>query len=327
MNQATPWQPSISLENLRLRSEVLWKIRKFFHESDFLEVQTPILSRDTVVDRHIDPVTVAGSALGVGALREATFYLQTSPEFGMKRLLAAGAHRIYQIGSVFRAEERGDFHNPEFTMIEWYRTGDNLVQATEFLAQLLQAISANWQPTRSTYQHVFQQYVKICPLNCSLTEMAAAAVSLNLGVSVDWSNDRDDWLNLLFSEVVQPQLGKQHPEIVTHYPSSQSALARVSPQDVRVAERFELFVEGIELANGYHELLEADELASRNTTVNIQRARDGKPTLPHHSRLIEAMRDGLPACSGCALGLDRLLMVLSQSTQIDQVICFPIERA
>jgi lysyl-tRNA synthetase class 2 len=152
-------------------------------------------------------------------------------------------------------------------------------------------------------------------------------VSYNLGVAFDWSDDRDDWLNLLFSEVVQPQLGKQHPEIVTHYPSSQSALAQVSPHDDRVAERFELFVDGIELANGYHELLNADELASRNATVNIQRARDGKPTLPHHSRLIEAMRDGLPACSGCALGLDRLLMVLSQSTQIDQVICFPIERA
>jgi lysyl-tRNA synthetase class 2 len=305
----------------------LWGIRRFFREAGFHEVQTPILSRDTVVDRHIDPVTVVGSALGVGELRETTFYLQTSPEFGMKRLLAAGAQRIYQIGSVFRAEERGNFHNPEFTMIEWYRTGDDLIQATDFLAQLLHTVSATWRPKSITYQQAFLQHLGICPLQCSLAELAAAAVRLNLGVPIDWSNDRDDWLNLLFSETVQPLLGKPHPEIVTHYPSSQSALARVSSQDCRVAERFELFIDGIELANGYHELLNADELAKRNATVNEQRIRAGKAPLPGESRLVEAMRCGLPACSGCALGLDRLIMVLSQSTRIDQVICFPIERA
>jgi elongation factor P--(R)-beta-lysine ligase len=327
MNHATPWQPTISLENLELRSSVLWKIRRFFHENDFLEVQTPLISRDTVVDRHIDPVTVAGSALGVGELRDATFFLQTSPEFGMKRLLAAGAQQIYQIGSVFRAEERGAYHNPEFTMIEWYRVGDDLLQATDFLAQLLHSVSPKWEPQSITYQLAFSQQVGICPLQCSLTELASAALQFNLGVPVDWSDDRDDWLNLLFSEVVQPRLGNQQPEIVTHYPASQSALAKVSPDDSRVAERFELFIGGVELANGYHELLSADELSLRNATVNLQRERDGKPTLPPDSRLIDAMQYGLPACSGCALGLDRLLMVLSQSTQIDQVLCFPIERA
>lgn len=327
MNSSYPWQPSISLKNLHLRSHILWKIRQFFHQADFLEVHTPILSRDTVVDRHIDPVTVAGSALGVAVLREETLFLQTSPEFGMKRLLAAGAQRIYQIGPVFRAEERGHFHNPEFTMVEWYRTGDELSQATEFLCQMLRAVSDRWQPRSITYQQAFQQHAAICPLQSSLVELASAAIRLHLGVTFEWSNDRDDWLNLIFSEVVQPQLGSLQPEIVTHYPSSQSALARVSPDDQRVAERFELFIDGIELANGYHELLSADELSLRNVQVNQQRARDGKRTLPSDSRLIAAMQSGLPACSGCALGLDRLLMVLSQASRIDQVISFPIERA
>lgn len=321
------WRPTINIDNIRLRSEVSWKIRSFFREVDFHEVHTPLLSRDTVVDRHIDPVTVLGSALGVGALRDTTFYLQTSPEFGMKRLLSSGAQRIYQISSVFRAEERGNFHNPEFTMVEWYRVGDDLRQATDLLSSLLHAICENWQTSCITYQEAFQRHAEICPLQCNLLDLASAAIKFDLGVPSNWSDDRDDWLNLLFSEVVQPQLGRQHPVIVTHYPSTQSALAQVSPDDSRVAERFELFVGGIELANGYHELIDADELASRNATVNRQRIRDGKPSLPTDSRLIEAMRHGLPNCSGCALGLDRLLMVLTKSKQIDDVLCYPIEQA
>jgi lysyl-tRNA synthetase class 2 len=327
MTSTRQWQPTITLKNLRLRSDVLWKLRSFFREAGFDEVQTPILSRDTVVDRHIDPVVVAGAAVGVAELRNDTLYLQTSPEFAMKRLLAAGAQRIFQIGSVFRAEERGDFHNPEFTMLEWYRTGDDLDQATIFLTQLLQAVCENWQPYRITYQQAFINYAGLCPLESTVNELSEAAVKLKLGVDLQWSLDRDDWLNLLFSEAIQPKLGLAQPEIVTHYPASQSALARVCSADSRVVERFELFVDGVELANGYHELLNADELASRNVSVNQQRIRDNKPTLPESSRLIEAMRHGLPACSGCALGLDRLLMVLSKAARIDEVIYFPIERA
>lgn len=327
MSLSENWRPSISLSNLRERSEVVWRIRRFFYESEFAEVHSPILSRDTVIDRHIDPVVLPGSSLGIGWLQRSDFFLQTSPEFGMKRLLAAGAERIYQISSVFRAGERGEYHNPEFTMIEWYRVGDDFVAAVDFLVALLQAVKPDWSPKRTTYQQAFLEHAKICPLTCSNSELAEVALTHQLGVDRDWSNDRDDWLNLIFSEVVQPRLGALQPEIISHYPASQSALAKICQNDARVAERFELFIGGVELANGYHELLDAEELANRNSLVGQQRLSDGKSPLPSESRLLAAMREGLPACSGCALGLDRLLMVLCEAKTIDEVICFPIERA
>ncbi len=292
-----------------------------------LEVHTPILSQDTVVDRHIDPIVLPGAALAVADLADTPFYLQTSPEFGMKRLLAVGMQAFYQIGPVFRAGERGDFHNPEFTMVEWYRAGDGLNAAVELLARLVHQVLNCQQPQVETYQEVFMRLVNCDPLACSVNELAELATTRHLGVDQQWSADRDDWLNLIFSELIQPQLGHAAPLIVTHYPASQSALARVSEQDARTAERFELFISGVELANGYHELLDASELISRNATVAEQRWKDGKERLPLHSRLIDAMQAGLPACSGCALGLDRLVMIATGSRSIDQVIPFPIERA
>lgn len=327
MSLSENWLPSISLPNLKHRSEVVWRIRQFFYESGFAEVHSPILSRDTVIDRHIDPVVLPGASLGIGWLAESKFFLQTSPEFGMKRLLAAGAERIYQISSVFRAGERGEFHNPEFTMIEWYRVGDNFTQAVDLLVALLQAVKPEWNPKRTTYQQAFLDHAHICPLTSSVDQLADLALAKNLGVDRQWSTDRDDWLNLIFSEVVQPRLGSTQPEVISHYPASQSALAKICQKDPRVAERFELFIGGVELANGYHELLDAEELRKRNATVADQRTTDGKPPLPSESRLLAAMQAGLPACSGCALGLDRLLMVLCEAKTIDQVICFPIERA
>ncbi len=327
MSLSENWRPSISLANLKQRSEVVWRIRHFFYEAGFVEVHSPILSRDTVIDRHIDPVVLPGASLGIGWLSESNFFLQTSPEFGMKRLLAAGAERIYQISSVFRAGERGEFHNPEFTMIEWYRVGDDFTQAVDLLVALLQAVKPEWNPKRTTYQQAFLDHAQICPLTSSVEQLADLAVAKNLGVQRQWSTDRDDWLNLIFSEVVQPRLGSTQPEVISHYPASQSALAKICQKDPRVAERFELFVGGVELANGYHELLDAEELRKRNATVADQRTYDGKPPLPSESRLLAAMQAGLPACSGCALGLDRLLMVVCEAQTIDQVICFPIERA
>lgn len=326
MTSTSAWQPTIRSQNLQLRGDVLWSIRKYFYEAGFIEVHTPIISQDTVIDRHIDPVVLPGKSLGLGGFANQDFYLQTSPEFGMKRLLANGAQRIYQISQVFRSGERGKHHNPEFTMIEWYRVADDFSAATKLLAELMIAVNPSWNPKSTTYQQAFVDHAGICPLTCEVAELAEVAVARGLGVDQSWSCDRDDWLNLLFSEVVQPKLGFDQPEIVTHYPASQSALAKICSTDPRVAERFELFIEGIELANGYHELLDAGELAKRNASVSEQRLQDGKDPLPQESRLLQAMRHGLPACSGCALGLDRLLMVLSQAKAIDEVICFPIER-
>lgn len=321
------WRPTASLDNLKLRSEVVWRLREFFRLAGFDEVHTPVLSRDTVMDRHIDPVVLSGQSLGVPDLRESQFYLQTSPEFAMKRLLAAGAERIYQIGPVFRSGERGALHNPEFTMMEWYRVGDDLESATELLSGIVQTVLPDTRPIRETYRSAFQRTVGTCPLASSIESLRQVAIQRGLEVSDHWSEDKDDWLNLLFAEVVQPQLGFDQPTILTHYPASQSALARICEKDPRVAERFELFISGIELANGYNELIDADELSNRNEIVRGQRLQDGKEDFHSGGRLVEAMQAGLPPCSGCALGLDRLLMVLCNATQIDDVLAFPIERA
>jgi elongation factor P--(R)-beta-lysine ligase len=321
------WRPTASLSSLQRRSEAVWKIRSFFQSSGFWEVHTPTLSRETIADRHIDPMRIPGEILNVSGLENLTFFLQTSPEFAMKRLLAAGAERIYQIGPVFRAGERGTMHNPEFTMLEWYRSGDTLEDGIDLLAQVIQTVLPHSQVHRITYQAAFSQHAGLCPLSGTLDDLCNAARQHGLSVDQQWSCDRDDWLNLLFAEIVQPNLGTDTPTIVTHYPASQCALARVCPKDPRVAERYELFIAGVELANGYHELLDADEFAARTHSVRQQRELDGKEPLNESSRLLAAMKAGLPASSGCALGLDRLLMVLDQASSIDQVICFPIERA
>lgn len=325
------WRPTAEPKTLHLRSELLWKIRTYFYQLDFAEVQTPILSQDTVVDRHIDPVVVQPDSLGLPAYSLGNLYLQTSPEFAMKRLLAAGMHSIFQIGPVFRAGERGAFHNPEFTMLEWYRAGDDFHAGVKLLESLLRAVTHYTEIETITYQAAFMAHVAIDPLTCDVAALSDLG-STRLAVPPDWSDDKDDWLNLLFSDLVQPKLGttstgKIRPTIITHYPASQSALASISTSDPRTAERFELFINGVELANGYHELIDADELRQRNHVVNQQRINDGKPELPTESQLLRAMEAGFPKCSGCALGLDRLLMVLVETSCIEDVLTFPIERS
>ncbi len=320
------WLPTASISVLQRRGELLWQLRSFFHQREMVEVQTPLLSHDVVLDRHIDPIPVPGSSLGIAAVDD-SLYLQTSPEFAMKRLLAAGMQRIYQISSVFRAAERGDFHNPEFTMVEWYRVGDGLGEGVRFLAELVAELLETVPAEVETYTAAFQRLVGLDPLECSLEAMIQLALDKHLGVSADWSQHRDDWLDLIFSECIQPALGHLAPSIITHYPASQSALARVAEDDPRTAERFELFVRGVELANGYHELLDAPELVRRNAIVAAQRSQDGKAPLPDRSRLLQAMQAGIPASSGCALGFDRLVMLACKVERIEQVIPFPIERA
>ena len=319
------WRPTASPQTLERRSQVLQNVRAFFYEREFIEVQTPVLGRDTVVDRHIDPVRVKGDQLGVTSTNGKEYFLQTSPEFCMKRIVANATPAIFQICPAFRAGERGELHNTEFTMVEWYRVGDDMEAGVKLLAELAQRTLG--QAARlSTYRDAFQNSIQVDPFECDLQQLAEVGAG-HLDVDLDWSSDRDDWLNLLFAELVQPGLGKSGPEIVTHYPASQSALARIDSEDSRAAERFELFCGGIELANGYHELLDAGELTHRNESVNRQRIADGKEVLPEQSRLLEAMQSGLPACAGCALGFDRLMMVILGVANIADVISFPIERS
>jgi len=326
--------PTASLEMLHARAAILRQVRRFFESRDFLEVETPILSRDTVVDRHLEPLEVQVSGFAE------PFYLQTSPEFAMKRLLAAGATAIFQIGHVFRAGDRGKMHNPEFTMLEWYRAGDRYEQGIAFLSDFCDAILGRGAATVVTLRQLFAKHVGLHPHVASCESFREFALAGNLVFPESFSvseNDRDDWIDFLFSEAIQPKLGHTEPVIVTDYPVTQSQLAQtrnvVEKQEFGpdlsffVAERFELFVDGIELANGYHELLDAEILQQRIFETNLLRVADGKKQLPESNRLLEAMRHGLPPCSGTALGLDRLIMAALKASSMDDVIPFPQEIA
>jgi lysyl-tRNA synthetase class 2 len=313
--------PSASLEMLRRRAELLKQVRRFFDDRGFLEVETPVLSRDTVVDRHLDPlsVTLFADARQPGVGQQ--LWLQTSPEFGMKRLVAAGAKAIYQITRAFRGGEIGALHNPEFTMVEWYRVGDDYEAGMDLLAQLAAEIFGGGAVERLTFREAFVRYAGIDP--CGDLDVEA----LGRLEACPTSADRDVILDYLHTTLVEPMLGRQWPTILYDYPASQSALARVRDGEPPVAERFELYYRGVELANGYHELLDPAVLRQRNRQNNKLRAADGKYTLPEESRLLEAMEQGLPACSGCALGFDRLVMVATGAKTVQEVMAFGIERA
>jgi lysyl-tRNA synthetase class 2 len=322
------FRPSASWENLALRAELLGKLRAFFHQREFLEVETPVLSVDTVIDRHLDPLLLANFDLPIAGLPEGKLYLQTSPEFHMKRLLAAGAPSIYQVARAFRAGERGRLHNPEFTLVEWYGLGHSMDEGMRFLSDLCEALLDRGTANRISYTEAFEQHAGVNPHTCDLHDLFSAASTNGIAPpdSID-PYERDGWLDLLLVELVQPHLGQDGPTILYDYPASQAALAQVRESDPPVAERFELYVAGIELANGYHELLDPAELGRRNQTANEQRAGDDKPTLPEESRLLFAMTHGLPPCCGAALGFDRLVMIAAGAEKIDDVLAFPIERA
>jgi lysyl-tRNA synthetase class 2 len=315
--------PTAPLQNLRLRAEVLRRLRDFFQKRGFLEIETPVLSADTVVDRHLDPFSFT---VRIGG-EQRTMWLQTSPEFGMKRLLAAGAEAIYQVSRVFRQDERGPLHNPEFTLVEWYRTGDDLDTGMNFLCDLSEALLDRGPAERLTYAAAFGRYVGLDPHTAGIDELMTAARKCGSPPESLSRDDRDGWLDWLLTTKVQAKLGILRPVLLYNFPASQAALAQVRPGPPPVAERFELYVNGWELANGYHELLDANELRQRNARANELRGAEGKSRLPEESRLLEAMEHELPPAVGCALGFDRLVMVALGAKSIEEVIAFPWERA
>ncbi len=331
--------PTASLDVLRLRAELLARVRKFFTDRGFLEVETPILSADVTVDRHLDPMSTVLADDPRQPQIGRTLWLQTSPEFGMKRLLAAGAAAIYQITRAFRNTEIGPLHNPEFTIVEWYRVGDDMQAGISLLSDFCQALLGAPPAERLSYAEVFQHRVSVNPHTATVPELAAAARQLGINAPLQLSDARDDWLNLLLAECVEPNLGQTAPTILYDYPAGQAALAKTRQEKLSlaahptdavsfsVAERFELYFRGLELANGYHELLDAAELSRRNAIANAARLKDAKPALPEQSRLLAAMQAGLPACTGVALGFDRLVMLASGAKNLSEVIAFPIDRA
>ena len=322
------FRPTASWQRLHKRARLLARTRQFFDERGFCEVETPLLSADVVVDRHLDPIAVT---LPDDPRRPAAgrpMWLQTSPEFAMKRLMAAGGEAIYQVTRSFRAHEQGRLHNPEFTIVEWYRRGDRLAEAMQLLSDLAEMFFARGAARTVSYAETFQKSLAIDPHRAPVADLTAAVRQAGLTIPESMSQtDRDAWLDLLLTECIQPGLGRQSPQIVYDYPASQGALARLKPSDPLVAERFELYLDGVELANGYVELLDPAVLRARSAAANRDRIADGKTTLPEENRLLAAMESGLPPCAGVALGFDRAVMLATGAESIAEVMAFPIDRA
>jgi len=322
----TDWQPTASIENLRKRAELFGYIREFFKQRDVLEVDTPVMSHCAVSDPFIDSIEVNYQA-SVG-LEIAPMYLQTSPEYAMKRLLAAGSGAIYQMGKVFRNGEHGGRHNPEFTMLEWYRPGMDDADLMDEVEVLIKPVLKIYgQVERITYSDLFQKYLGFRPENTGLADLIAET---RKHIDIDLKDDDPDtWLNLLMSHVIEPELKALTAVFVTEYPASQAALSRVreGKQGFPVAARFELFVRGVELANGYHELTDADEQKRRLEADQEQRKNLDLPQRPLDMRLVEALKKGIPDCAGVALGVDRLLMLAVSADALADIIPFDLTKA
>lgn len=315
------WPPSARLETLQARAAMFAHIRQFFATTGALEVETPILSQFAVTDPAL-----ASLATRVGG---AARYLQTSPEFPMKRLLAAGSGAIYQICKVFRDDERGRRHHPEFTLLEWYRPGWDHHQLMDEVAALTRVVLArpDFPVERITYRDLFRRELDLDPWTATIADLRDTALAAGIADAVTLDLEPDGWLDLLLTHRLEATLGRDGMTFLYDYPPSQAALARIRPGPFPAAERFELYLNGIELANGYHELTDTAEQQARFAADLALRQAQGQPILPLDVRLLGALASGLPACAGVALGLDRLLMLATGATHIDEVLAFPVERA
>lgn len=316
------WRPTASIDNLRRRAGIIGQIRRFFTERNVLEVETPALSSAAVSDPHLFPFMTAFVAEGGGASQH--LYLHTSPEYPMKRLLAAGSGPIWQLCKVYRNGESGSRHNPEFSMLEWYRPGFDHHRLMDELDQLVRSVLGCPPARRVTYADLFMDILQMDVHSCDTAELETLGRKRCGFVG---NLDRDGWLNLLFSHLVEPQLIE--PTMVYAFPASQAALAKIVDSDDSVpsAARFELFINGMELANGYFELTDAAEQARRFEADQQLRTALNRPVLPVDERLLQALHSGLPECAGVALGVDRLVMLAVGASSIDEVIAFPMARA
>ena len=324
------WRPSADLSVLRLRAELLAQIRAFFAARGVLEVETPALSAAAITDPHLASFNTCYS--GPGSQHGRPLYLHTSPEFAMKRLLAAGSGCIYQIARVFRDGEAGSRHNPEFTLLEWYRVGFDhhrlMDEVAELVGMLLAGRLALAEPERLSYRQIFQHHLNLDPHRATVADLAACAETRNISIPTGMPpDDPDPWLDLLLTHCVEPRLGSGRLTFVHDYPASQAALARLRPDDPPVGERFELYINGIELANGFHELGDTVEQRHRFAQENAARRAAGLPVMPVDEHLLAALEFGLPDCAGVALGFDRLVMLATRKTSLAEVLAFPLDRA
>ncbi len=307
------WQPDASVANLQTRASIVAKIRQFFLERDVLEVETPLLCRHTVTDMHIESFKVADR------------FLQTSPEYAMKRLLAAGLGSIYQICKAFRLSEQGHEHNPEFTMLEWYRLDFDHHALMAEVDQLVQMILNTAPADKVSYREIFIKHCALDPLTCTLEQLHARIAAENKYPDYKTLNF-DDALQWLFSEVIESNLAKQNPIFVYDFPPGQAALAKIRQDDQLVAERFELYYQGKELANGFHELQNSQEQRARFLKDQQARRALNRFVPEVDERLLAALESGLPACAGVAMGVDRLVMIAVNTPDIRDVFTFGWER-
>lgn len=322
------WQPSSSINNLLKRAKIISQVRQFFADRCILEVETPTLSQYAVTDVHLSSFTT--TFFKPGEFDEQLgrkMSLITSPEYHMKRLLAAGSGPIFQICKCFRNhEEVGRFHNPEFTMLEWYRIQYDMMQMINEVDDLLQTILDCEPAERVSYQKAFQRHLNIDPLEADHATLVKAINQLDIGINVD-DYDKDGLLQCLFTFGVEPHIGLEKPIAVYHFPASQAALAAISSEDHRVAGRFEFYYKGVELANGFKELTNSQEQRQRFEQNNLDRSKQNLPEQNIDIELLAAMESGLPDCAGVAIGLDRLIMLALNSVTLDDVISFTFDRA
>jgi lysyl-tRNA synthetase class 2 len=329
MKPGEDWPPSATLAALRARAALLARAREFFAARGVLEVDTPLLVNSPVSDVHIASATVElGAADPAAAARAPALFLHTSPEYAMKRLLAAGSGDIYQICHVVRGNEQGRLHNPEFTLIEWYRIGFSLAALMDEVTTLVRLLLGPSDPGRRgerlSYREAFARELALDPFEAPDAELLAAARRLGFESS---NGNRDELLEFLMGVGVGPRLGRGALTCVHGYPATQAALARLDPGDPRTALRFELDCEGVELANGFHELASPGEQRARFERDNEERRRAGQARHALDERLLAALAAGLPDCAGVALGFDRTLMLALGAGHIDQVLPFPTARA
>ena len=322
------WRPTARLDVLRLRAELLARTRRFFAQRSVLEIETPVLSTAAIPAPHLDSLSVVYR--GPQAPPSGRLYLHTSPEFPMKRLLAAGSGSIYQLCRVFRDAEAGVRHNPEFTLLEWYRVGFDLPRLMDEVEMLVRSLLAGVRElpaaVYSTYRDLFLHYAGVDGLGAGAGELRRCLERHGHRPPDGLADqDLDAWRDLVLTHVIEPQLGGLL--FVSEYPASQAALARIRDTQPPVALRFECYLDGMELANGFHELADAAEQRHRFEQENHARAAAGRPLVPIDERLLAALEAGLPDCSGVALGFDRLMMCAVGAKRIDEVLAFDIGHA
>jgi len=323
-NYTNLWQPTANLSLIKQRAVLLASIREFFKQQSVLEIETPLLCQHAATSLHIDPIGASGR------------FLQTSPEYAMKRLLSAGSGDIFQLCKAFRGSEIGNLHNPEFTILEWYRVGFNhhqlITDVDNLLNNILSDVNIRYKINKISYREIFIKYLKLDPVLSSLSELKKLVInnielSEQFKISINKDNfTKKDCQELLFSNCIEPKISKNHTIwFIYDYPVEQAELSNITTdQDgAKIAERFEVYVNGVEIANGYHELLDATLQKNRFLENQQMRQKLGKPHLEIDPYLIEALHFGMPNCSGVALGVDRLLMIKTQAKSIRDVLCFP----